>query len=183
MELEGTSNEKLPLRQGEGAKAARHCICATKPVATELDRRHFPRMNSESSAMAARDALTKNQLCVLERLESATGPLSAYTLLDQLREKGFRAPLQVYRALDSLIKGGFVHRLESLNAFVACSEPHDHDHGMAAFAICDRCGQVAELSDHAIEHQLDAWVRSTGFASKKAVLEFRGTCGKCVAQA
>lgn len=132
--------------------------------------------------MAARDALTRNQVCVLEELEAATGPLSAYTLLDQLREQGFRAPLQVYRALDTLIKGGFVHRLESLNAFVACAEEHDHGHGMAAFAICDRCGQAAELSDHDVEHRLDDWVRSTGFLPKKAVIEFRGTCGKCLAQ-
>lgn len=140
-------------------------------------------MANERPVMAARDALTKNQICVLERLETATGPLSAYTLLDQLRDKGFRAPLQVYRALDTLIKGGFVHRLESLNAFVACAEPHDHDHGMAAFAICDLCGQVAELSDHDMEHQLDKWVGSTGFAAKKAVIEFRGTCAKCLAEA
>lgn len=137
--------------------------------------------------MATREALTKNQINVLERLEAATGPLSAYTLLDQLREKGFRAPLQVYRALDTLIKSGFVHRLESLNAFVACAERHDHgtghDHGMTAFAICDLCGQVAELSDHDVGHRLDDWVRSTGFQPKKAVIEFRGTCGKCLAQA
>ena len=56
--------------------------------------------------MAAKDALTKNQLRVLEKLEAAGGPLSAYTLLDQLRDHGFRAPLQVYRALDILVKGG-----------------------------------------------------------------------------
>ncbi|MBX3582371.1 MAG: transcriptional repressor [Rhizobiaceae bacterium] len=131
--------------------------------------------------MATRDALTRNQTWVLERLEAATGPLSAYTLLDQLREKGFRAPLQVYRALDALVKDGFVHRLESLNAFVACAEEHDHSHGMVAFAICDQCGQVAELSDHDVGHKLDDWVRSTGFKPKKAVIEFRGTCAKCLA--
>ena len=133
--------------------------------------------------MTTREALTKNQICVLERLEAAAGPLSAYTLLDQLREKGFRAPLQVYRALDTLIKGGFVHRLESLNAFVACAEAHDHAHGMTAFAICDICGQVVEMSDHDVGHQLDDWVRSTGFAAKKSVIEFRGTCAKCLAEA
>jgi Fur family zinc uptake transcriptional regulator len=71
-------------------------------------------------------------------------------LLDQLRDDGFRAPLQVYRALDTLMKGGLVHRLESLNAFVACAEPHDHSHRMTAFAICDTCGQVMEFSDHAV---------------------------------
>lgn len=138
---------------------------------------------SENRIMAARDVLTKNQLSVLEKLEAASGPLSAYTLLDQLRERGFRAPLQVYRALDSLVKAGFVHRLESLNSFVACAEPHDHSHSMTAFAICDTCGQVTEMSDHDVDHRLDEWVRSTGFAAKKAVIEFRGTCAKCRAEA
>jgi len=133
--------------------------------------------------MTARAALTKNQLSVLEKLEASSAPLSAYTLLDQLRERGFRAPLQVYRALDALIKDGFVHRLESLNAFVACCEPHDHSHAVTAFAICDQCGQVQEFSDHAVGSQLDAWMRSTGFKPKKAVIEFRGTCAKCLAEA
>jgi Fur family zinc uptake transcriptional regulator len=133
--------------------------------------------------MTARTTLTKNQLCVLEKLEASGAPLSAYTLLDQLRERGFRAPLQVYRALDALVKEGLVHRLESLNAFVACAEPHDHSHSMTAFAICDQCGQVTEFSDHAVGHQLEDWVRSNGFAPKKAVIEFRGTCAKCLAEA
>lgn len=138
-------------------------------------------------AMAGREMLTRNQICVLDKLQSASAPLSAYTLLDQLREDGFRAPLQVYRALDTLIKAGFVHRLESINAFVACAEPHDHHghqgHGVTAFAICDICGQVTELSDAAIGERLGEWVGSTGFVPKKAVIEFRGTCGKCAALA
>lgn len=135
----------------------------------------------EGTIMAARDTLTKNQLRVLEKLEASTGPLSAYTLLDLLREQGFRAPLQVYRALDGLMNAGFVHRLESMNAFVACAKPHDHSHRMIAFAICDKCGQVSEFSDEVVGKQLDQWVGSTGFAAKKAVIEFRGTCAKCAA--
>jgi Fur family zinc uptake transcriptional regulator len=133
--------------------------------------------------MAARKPLTKNQLEVLEKLETASAPLSAYMLLDQLRERGFRAPLQVYRALDVLVKEGLVHRLESLNAFVACAEPHDHSHSLTAFTICDTCGQVTEFSDHDISHQLEDWVRSTGFAPRKAVIEFRGICARCRAAA
>jgi len=137
--------------------------------------------------MAEREMLTKNQLCVLQKLERASGPLSAYTLLDQLREQGFRAPLQVYRALDTLVKAGLVHRLESLNAFVACAEQHDHAHthgaGMTAFAICDKCGQVTELSDIAMGKRLGEWVGASGFVAKRAVIEFRGTCAKCAALA
>ena len=135
--------------------------------------------------MNARAALPKNQSCVLDKLEAAEGPLSAYPLLDLLRDQGFRAPLQVYRALDALVKGGLVHRLESMNAFVACSGPHDHDHGhgMTAFAICDICGQVTELTDTSIGERLDGWIGSTGFVPKKAVIEFRGTCAKCLSEA
>ncbi|MNR58774.1 zinc uptake transcriptional repressor [compost metagenome] len=52
---------------------------------------------------------------------------------------------------------------------------------MTAFAICDTCGQVTEISDETIGKQLDDWVGSTGFVAKKAVIEFRGTCAKCAA--
>ena len=53
--------------------------------------------------MAARDALTRNQICVLERLEAATGPLSAYTLLDQLREQP--APQTTGESVDYILEG------------------------------------------------------------------------------
>lgn len=129
--------------------------------------------------MTERQSLTKNQTRVLAKLEQASGPLSAYTLLDRLRDEGFRAPLQVYRALEALMKNGLVHRLESMNAFVACCDPHDHAHSMTAFAICDTCGQAAELSDAAIGHRLDEWVAATGFLANRAVIEFRGTCASC----
>ncbi len=65
--------------------------------------------------------LTRNQSLVFNALDGASGPLSAYDILDKLRADGFRAPLQVYRALDKLVEYGMVHRLESLNAFVACA--------------------------------------------------------------
>jgi Fur family zinc uptake transcriptional regulator len=131
--------------------------------------------------MSERASLTKNQTKVLARLEAAAGPLSAYTLLDQLRAEGFRAPLQVYRALDGLIDAGLVHRLESMNAFVACCGSHDHGHRTIAFAICDKCGHVREFSDEEIGHRLETWIGSTGFRASKAVIEFRGTCANCAA--
>ena len=53
---------------------------------------------------------------------------------------------------------------------------------MTAFAICDTCGQVEEFSDEDVGKQFDQWVGSTGFAAKKAVIEFRGTCAKCLPQ-
>ena len=55
--------------------------------------------------------LTANQQRVLTTLRQADGPLTAYALLDRLREQGFNAPAQVYRALERLAEQDLVHRL------------------------------------------------------------------------
>jgi Fur family zinc uptake transcriptional regulator len=124
--------------------------------------------------------LTRNQMLVLNALSRAGGPLSAYTILDQLRGDGFRAPLQVYRALEKLLERGLVHRLESLNAFVACAHAHEHAHGLTAFAICEKCGQVSEFSDEIVEERLKNWAGRSGFRSAKTTIEIRGDCANCL---
>lgn len=136
---------------------------------------------SEEAHSHGRDAadLTKNQSLVFGALSRAEGPLSAYTILDQLRDDGFRAPLQVYRALDKLVETGMVHRLESLNAFVACSHPGCDSHQTIAFAICETCGKVTEISDEALETRLRQLARDDSFTVKKAVVELRGLCAAC----
>lgn len=123
--------------------------------------------------------LTKNQSLVFGALSRAEGPLSAYTILDQLRDDGFRAPLQVYRALDKLVEAGMVHRLESLNAFVACRHPGCDSHETIAFTICEACGKVTEISDQALETRLLDLARVGGFTVKRAVVELRGLCAAC----
>ena len=128
-------------------------------------------------------ALTKNQSLVFDVLTKSDAPLSAYTILGKLRDSGFRAPLQVYRALDKLRELGLVHRLESLNAFVACTQPHDHhtDHGVTAFAICEDCGQVDEMHDAGIEERLSVLAGSRHFRTERTTIEIRGHCQNCSA--
>lgn len=130
--------------------------------------------------MSAHQDLTKNQELVFGTLAAAEGPLSAYTILDRLRDRGFRAPLQVYRALDKLTDYGLVHRLESINSFVACAGPQCHGRGSLAFAICEKCGQVEEFSDTTVEERLTQWSRAHGFRPSKTVIEIRGTCATCL---
>ncbi|MGV3650428.1 MAG: Fur family transcriptional regulator [Devosia sp.] len=139
--------------------------------------------------MAARHDLTRNQALVLDRLTRADAPVSAYGLLDQLREEGLRAPLQVYRALDKLVELGLAHRLESLNAFVACAHAHEHRAderhatGTTAFAICENCGRVDEFHDQAVEEGLVAWAGKAGFTPRLTTIELRGRCKDCQAKA
>lgn len=123
--------------------------------------------------------LTKNQSLVMDALSSAEGPMSAYTILDQLRGDGLRAPLQVYRALDKLVELGLVHRLESLNAFVACSDPNCESHDTVAFTICDVCGLVYEVADETLARKLKTVASKSGFQVRRSTVELRGLCEAC----
>ena len=131
---------------------------------------HFPEMPPN---------LTKNQALVLAALSNSSGPLSAYTILDLLRNKGFRAPLQVYRALDKLVEYGMVHRLESMNAFVACQHSDGGNLSTVAFTICGTCGDVAEISNEALETTLSKLAMNLGFTPKKSMIEIFGYCDLC----
>ena len=127
--------------------------------------------------------LTKNQELVFTTLTSAECPLSAYTILDELRDQGFRAPLQVYRALEKLMELGIVHRLETQNAFVACTHlgcDTDKDtHNAVAFMICETCGNVAEVADQSLAQQLQGLAITADFTLDRSVIELRGKCTGC----
>jgi Fur family transcriptional regulator, zinc uptake regulator len=123
--------------------------------------------------------LTRNQALVLKALEKSEAPLTAYHILDQLRQKGIKAPLQVYRALDRLVEHGLVHRVESISAFVACRS-QDHDaHGETVFMICESCGNVRECSDEKTAVVLRKLAKTADFALAHSSIELRGKCGKC----
>lgn len=124
---------------------------------------------------------TRNQHLVMTVLEDAEKPLTAYRILEQLQDAGLNAPLQIYRALERLIKMGRVHRLESLNAFIACSHSshgHIHPHS-TAFHICEECGHVAEFHDGRVERALLRQARESGFDIRHSTIEIRGMCSGC----
>lgn len=124
-------------------------------------------------------SLTKNQTLVMDALSESNEPLSAYTILDKLRDNGFRAPLQVYRALEKLLELGLVHRLESLNAFVACNHQCSDHHHAIAFMICDACGKASEISDSVLSRRLKKLAEEQAFVLKSSAVELRGVCQAC----
>ena len=125
--------------------------------------------------------LNETQKRVHRILCSAQNPLSAYEVLDKMRAKGAVTPPTVYRSLDKLIEKGLAHRLESLNAYVACKHPHQV-HDMAAFAICESCGLVREFTDPHISERLSHWGDDNAFHAKKVTVEIRGLCDLCTKQ-
>lgn len=95
--------------------------------------------------------LTPQRLEVLRLMSLQEGAISAYDLLDLLRETEPQAkPPTVYRALDFLLEQGFVHKVESTNSYVLCHLFDQPTHSSAMF-ICDRCGVVKEECAEGVE--------------------------------
>jgi Fur family zinc uptake transcriptional regulator len=128
-----------------------------------------------------RDDKKSNQEIVLSVLNNSTKIMSAYTILDKLKPLGISGPPTVYRALDALQSQGQVHRIESLNGFVACHK-HDHKPHASAFIICSSCDSAEELHIDGIDALLLDMCSKRGFNPKRQTLEIIGTCKNCMPQ-
>ena len=130
--------------------------------------------------------LTPIRARVLQLVADAGKPIKAYDLLEGIRldrgddAPGSAAPPTVYRALDFLLANGFIHKLESINAFVACHPPNAIRPSVP-FLICEGCNTATELEDASIVSALDAAARSLGFAPQAQTLEVHGLCARCAA--
>lgn len=116
---------------------------------------------------------------VLNALQSATGPQTAYNLLENLKKFGINSPPIVYRALERLVERGAVHRIQALNAFVACNCSHDHEHALSVLTVCGQCRQVHELHDHAVIDHLNGLRALNVALAERGVIELPIVCPDC----
>ena len=131
---------------------------------------------AESHCVNTQERLTAPRKRVLELLLEADAPLKAYDLIAAFGEAGQPAkPPTVYRALEFLERLGFVHRIESLNAYVPCRL--DGVGHKAAFLICECCGAAEEFEPD-FTPQLAA-AATHGYAVSGITLEARGLCPAC----
>ena len=130
---------------------------------------------------AAGQRMTPPRRRVLEMLLRAGQPVKAYDLIAAFGEDGAPAkPPTVYRALDFLSKQGLAHRIESLNAFIACGgggggggEGH-----AAAFLICDCCGATREIAPSGVS-EIERLAGAQGFNLTSLMVEAHGLCQDC----
>ena len=119
---------------------------------------------------------------MLELLLREHRALGAYAILDLLRDAGFGSqPPVAYRALDFLVDNGFAHKIERLNAFVACTHP-GATHS-PAFMICRVCEAVAEAHSTPAKGALGDAARAAGFQIERTVVEAEGVCPACADKA
>lgn len=152
----------------------------------------FPAPNHDHSHCADRIVRTARAVCrrrgarltsqrekVLELLAQGHRPMGAYELMDAMADDGRRpAPITVYRALDFLVQQGLVHRIESRNAFIACTAG-DTRHSATVFLMCRACGNVGEALAEGVGEALDAVAAANGFAPDLTVIEIDGLCRHC----
>lgn len=132
---------------------------------------------AETLAIRKGQRLTKIRRKVLRLLLESSEPSKAYDLLANLDGEGSAKPPTVYRALDFLQEVGLAHKIESLNAYVACGHT-SHKHS-AVFLICEDCGAAEELHATATTEALKSETSAAGFKMRHAVIEARGICRDC----
>ena len=122
--------------------------------------------------------LTRVRKRVLEILLGGHKAMGAYEILDILRVEGLGSqPPVANRALDFLVGNGFAHKIERLNAFVACVHPaQDH---VPVFLLCRECHAVAESQADPLKSSLEPVARATGFEIERTVIEAEGLCPTC----
>jgi Fur family zinc uptake transcriptional regulator len=122
--------------------------------------------------------LTPPRVLVLDIIARSKKPLGAYDILDALSKNlDNPKPPTAYRAIEFWQAHGFIHRIESLNAYVVCDS--DHRHGGTQFLVCDSCGGVQEAHICHVPEDLSKKTRAAGFEVQRWNAELHGLCRSC----
>ena len=133
---------------------------------------------AELRCQGAEERLTGPRRRVLELLLEAGGPVKAYDLIAAFGADGQAAkPPTVYRALEFLERLGFTHKLESINAYVACRRAGGRH--AAAFLICDCCGATEEF-EPGVSEAVERAGTGRGYEVRTLTVEARGLCPACL---
>ena len=128
--------------------------------------------------------LTRVRRTVLEFLLNATIPVKAYDILDALRHDAPKAltPASIYRALDYLLQEGLVHKVGTLNAYVACAECCPERHAPVFMLVCPGCRKSREVNDPALYQTIFSTMQRQGFQLQGDTVELTGICPGCARQ-
>ena len=122
--------------------------------------------------------LTEPRIHVLKILEGAAAPLTAYDVLDKLAQYlDNPKPPTAYRAIEFWQDHGFIHRIESLNAYIVCQAGHSHEGSQ--FMICDECGHVSEAHLCNLPDSLSKKASARKFDVSHWSVELHGKCDDC----
>ncbi len=122
--------------------------------------------------------MTDPRRYVLDIVSKTKRAMTAYDILESLGEYLDKPkPPTAYRAIEFWVDAGFLHRIESLNAYILCTAGHTHDGSQ--FMICDDCGDVTEAHLCHLPDSLDSKAKKDNFNVKRWSVELHGQCARC----
>ena len=128
--------------------------------------------------------LTAKRKDILEILVASECPLSAYEVTEIFNQKNDNKmqPMSVYRMMEFLISANLVHKLKSINKFLACSHINcQHDHEIPQFLMCQKCHSVKEIGvDRKIIDEISQNIQSAGYQLLNEQIEFDCLCSDCI---
>ncbi len=95
--------------------------------------------------------LTIKRKQVLTILLQANKAISAYELMALFKNKFKQklAPMSVYRVLNFFESIHLVHKLNTINKYIACAHMDcEQSHQLAQFLVCQQCQHVEEVNTH-----------------------------------
>ena len=154
----------------------------TKPNPTDT---HAHPCTAETLCARRGLRLTRVRRLVLDFLLHARVPVKAYDILDALRCDAPKAltPASIYRALDFLLQEGLVHRVGTLNAYVACAETCTESckqrHAPVFMLVCPGCRKSREINDPDLYQTIFSTMQRQGFQLQGDTVELTGICPGC----
>ena len=124
--------------------------------------------------------ITKPRTEVFKHILASDKPQTAYDIIDALKKPlDNPKPPTIYRALEFLTENAFIHRIESLNAYISCIEGHRHKGSQ--FMICDICQNVEEIHLCHLPPSMENKITENKFNLKYWNIEVHGQCSNCQA--
>ena len=134
----------------------------------------------ESRAAGFGYAPTRLRRLVLRFLLEASGPVKAYDMVETARLEGVKlTPASIYRVLDHLQATGLVHKVNSINSFVACSHEESGSSHHPLILVCPDCRKATEINDSDLSEALFSRLASLGHEVAEGSVEIHGLCGLC----
>lgn len=125
--------------------------------------------------------LTSMREQVFSSILQSHQPQGAYTILATLNQasdpQNTLAAQTIYRALNFLVELQLIHRIASLNAYIACCRPARRH--QPQFLICQNCQTVQELDQPAINNAILSRATNFNFTVLNCGVEVFGLCVNC----
>jgi Fur family zinc uptake transcriptional regulator len=122
--------------------------------------------------------LTDIRKQVFELILADHHAVKAYDLLERIKPlQNAAKPATIYRALDFLMEQGFIHRIESLNAFIGCCDLKTTHEQL--LLICKECKNVEERHADSVMQALAQELQNAKFIAHSKAMEVHGLCENC----